>query len=250
MNKELSLVDLLGFIKKNIIVTLITAIAFSVITFAVSTTISTTEYTYSCSFTVDTYWNGDQDLLTPNGAYSAANYAVYSINTYKELLKGSKLLNEVIKDAGYENLISSDAARSFLVLENKPDTMIITAHFTSTNDELTQRLANSYAKIAPLRSKLSYSSLNVSEDAVRTNVQSTPVKLYTAVAFFLGATIVLVLLFFIESLDTRIKSASDVENKYKIANLGIIPNFYTGGGKNYKAYKKGAYVKNEAYTNY
>ena len=78
---------------------------------------------------------------------------------------------------------------------------------------------------------------------------STPVNLYTGLAFVAGATIVLFLLYIIESLDTRIKSAGEVEKRYNISNLGVIPNFYVGGGKDYKAYKKGALRRNEAYYN-
>ncbi len=246
--KEISLLDLLVFARKNLLVALIAAVICASVAFFAGKTISTTKYTYTCSFSVDTFWNSSEsETLSPSGAYSAANYAVYSINTHKVLLQGTDLLNAVIKDAGFEGSVSAELLRSLLYVSDAEDTLVINISLTSQNQKSIKKLAESYAKVAPQYSKLSYSSLILCENVRHSSTSSTPVNLYTAIAFVGGACIVLFLIFIIESLDTRVKSASEVEKRYNIANLGVIPNFYVGGGKDYKAYKKGARRKYEGY---
>ncbi len=248
--RELTVVEILGFVKKNLIVSLAAAVVFAIVAFLASSSIADTSYTYGCSFTVNTLWtNDDSEMLSPSGAYSAANYAVYSINTHKKYLEQTELLKAVIKDAGYENQISPEYLRSIIYISNEEDTMIINVSLSNSNKSAVEKLAKSYAKIAPKQAGLTYSSLLLFEPARHVGTTSTPVTLYTGLAFIAGAAIVLFLLFIIESLDTRVKSASEVEKRYNIANLGVIPNFYVGGGKDYKAYKKGALRRNEAYYN-
>ena len=248
--KEVSVIEILAFIKKNLVVSLAAAVIFAVVAYLAASSIADTTYTYGCSFTVDTFWNNENtETLSPSGAYSAANYAVYSINTHKKYLKGTKLLEDVIKDAGYENQISPEYLRSLIYISNEEDTLIINVTLSNSNKKAIEKLAKSYAKLAPKHSRLSYSSLLLFEATRHVGTSSTPVTLYTGLAFVAGAAIVLFLLYIIESLDTRIKSAGEVEKQYNISNLGVIPNFYVGGGKDYKAYKKGALRRNEAYYN-
>ena len=248
--KEVSVVEILAFIRKNLIVALAAAVIFAVVAYLATSSIADTTYTYGCSFTVDTFWNNESaETLSPSGAYSAVNYAVYSINTHKKYLTGTELLNAVIKDAGYEGQISPEYLRSLIYISNEDDTLIINVTLSNSNKAAIEKLAKSYAKLAPKYSRLGYSSLLLFEATRHVGTSSTPVTLYTCVAFVAGAAIVLFLLYIIESLDTRIKSASEVEKRYNISNLGVIPNFYVGGGKDYKAYKKGALRRNEAYYN-
>lgn len=248
LNKDLTLAEMLEFIKKNIVVIIVTAIAFAIITFIVSSALATTTYSYKCEYISETLWYEEEEVLTPSGAFSAANYAVYAINTQKKLLRGSALLNAAIEDAGYKGQISSGNFNSMISLSSEEDTLILSVTFSSTDKEAIRKLAESYAKLAPEYANMNYSSLEIFEPVAYAGSSSTPVPLYTFTAFVLGGLIALVLLYFIESLDNRIKSSAEVENKYGIVNLGIIPNLYVSGGKNYKAYKKGAKGNYEAYA--
>ncbi len=250
INNEVTLVDLFRFIKKNSLVALITAIIVATATYFAASYVAVSHYTYSCSFMVETYWNASnsEEILSPSGATNAVSYATMLIETQKDLLQGSDLLDEVVADAGYSGALSASGLRSLLSVTHKEDTFIINASITSQNNEAARNLIESYAKLAPSKSKiLSYSSLVLTEAPRNTGYKTTPVNVYTIIAFFLSGIIVLLGLYFIESLDTRVKSASEVERKYNLTNLGVIPNFYVGGGKNYKAYKKGARAKNESY---
>ncbi len=241
MNKDLSFAELLGFLKKNIIVVLITAVVFAVITYVIASSMAETTHSYTFSYEVTVLWNQEEDTLSPSGALTAANFAKAEINTLKEKMKGSKLLNAAIEKAGYKGRLSSGAFASMISFQTEADTNIIKVTVTNPNREGIKNLSNVYSELVPYSVERTYSSLQPLEPVTYAGAYTTPVKTYTMVAFAMGFAAMLVLLYFIEALDTKIKTAAEIEKKYEIANLGSVPNFFMSGGKNYKAYKKGGY---------
>ena len=228
MNKDLTLADLLQFIRKNIMVSIVTAFVFSIITYFVSSSMATTYYKYTLSYEVVVAWENVE--LSPSGALTAADFAENQMVAIKPRMKGTELLNDVIKEAGYEGAMNSGHLSSMISLENEENVPIINVTITSTNPGLLKYIKREYCALEPF------------EPVRYGGSSSTPVKSYTMSAFVLALLGILVLLYFIESLDTRVKTAAEVEKKYEIANLGIIPNFYLSRKSSYNkyGYQKGA----------
>ena len=240
MNKDLTLADLLQFIRKNIMVSIVTAFVFSIITYFVSSSMATTYYTYTLSYEVVVAWENVE--LSPSGALTAAGFAENQMVAIKPRMKGTELLNDVIKEAGYEGAMNSGLLSSMISLEREENVPIINVTITSTNPGMLKKLAHAYSALAPKYVKREYCALEPFEPVRYGGSSSTPVKSYTMSAFVLALLGILVLLYFIESLDTRVKTAAEVEKKYEIANLGIIPNFYLSRKSSYNkyGYQKGA----------
>ena len=240
MNKDLTLADLSQFIRKNIAVSIVTAFIFSIITYLVSSSMAVTTYTYSFSYEVVVAW--DNVDLSPSGAMTAADFAESQVAALKPRMKGTDFLKNVIKDAGYEGKLSVKALSTMISLSSEEDVPIINVDFSGTNPKLLKRLAHTYVALAPKHIKKVYVSLDPFEPVRYKNAYTTPVKTYTTSSFVLALLGILVLLYFVESLDTRVKSATEIEKKYEIANLGIIPNFYISKKNSYTkyGYQKGA----------
>ncbi len=254
LGKDVSLVDILSFIKKNIVIVLVSAVSVALVAFYITYVTGTTTYTYKGSLIVNTHWSEQKDnTLSPSGAYSDTNYAIYSINTYQELLKSREFLQLVLKDAGYNNYVSTGQVSSSIYFSSSEDAYIFYVNVKSANAEFAEKVAASFMKLAPQYASgyMTYSDLKTIDTPILSVVDKPSIAFYTAIAFVLAAVLTLVLLYLLEMLDTRVKSASEVEEKYGIPNLGIIPNFYVGGGSSYKEYrKKGARSSNEASYKY
>ena len=244
MNKDLTLADLLQFIRKNIMVSLITALVFSVITYFVSSSMAVTSYVYSLSYGVEVTW--DNVDLSPTGALTAADFARSQVTAIKPRLKGSALLKDVLKESGYDNYFKPEHVAGMMSVTNEENVPIIEIRFIGTNPKILRRLAHTYATLAPKHVQKSYCYIEAFEPVTYVGASSTPVKSYTMSAFVLSTLGILVLLYFIESLDTRVKSASEIEKKYEIPNLGVIPNFYLSNKNSYSRYS----YRKEATSNY
>lgn len=244
MNKDPTLADLLQFIRKNIVVSIVTALVFSVITYFVSSSMAITSYGYKLSYGVEVAWNNVE--LSPTGALTAADFAKNQVTTIKPRLKGSALLKEVLKESGYDKILKPDQVAAMMSVTNEENVPIIEIQFNGTNPEILRRLAHTYATLAPKHVQKSYCYIEAFEPVTYAGASSTPVKSYTMSAFILSTIGILVLLYFIESLDTRVKSAAEIEKKYAIPNLGVIPNFYLSNKNNYSRYS----YRKEATSNY
>lgn len=240
MNKDLTLADLLQFIRKNITVSIITGLFFSVITYFASSSMAVTAYNYSLSYEVVVAWENVE--LSPSGALTAADFAENQLTAIKPRMKGSELLNDVIKQAGYEGVLNTGHMTGMISLTSEENVPIININFSGPNAAIVERLAHTYSDLAPKYIQKEYCSIEPFEPVRYAGSNSTPVKSYTMTAFILGALGTIVILYFIESLDTRVKTAAEIERKYEIANLGIIPNFYLSKKSSYSqyGYKKGA----------
>ena len=234
MNKDLTLADLLQFIRKNIVVSIVTALIFSVITYFVSSSMAVTVYTYKLSYGIEVAWENVE--LSPSGALTAADFAKNQVTALKPRLKGTTLLKDVIKEAGYEKSLKPERLASMISISNEENVPILEISFTGTNPQALRRLAHTYSTLAPKHVRKSYCYIEAFEPVTYAGAFSTPVKSYTTSAFILGTLGILVLLYFIESLDTRVKSATEIEKKYEIPNLGVIPNFYINVKNSYSRY--------------
>ena len=240
MNKDLTLTDLLQFIRKNIAVSIVTALIFAVITYFVSSSMSVTTYKYTFSYEVAVAWENVE--LSPSGALTSANFAESQIPALKPRMKGSEFLKRVIEKAGYKGKLDARMLSSMITLSNEEEVPNINVDVSGTNRVAVKKLAEAYAELAPKYIKKTYVSLDQFEPVRFEGASSTPVKSYTMSAFVLALLGILILLYFIESLDTRVKSAAELEKKYEIPNLGVIPNFYISKKNSYSkyGYRKGA----------
>ncbi len=252
LDKDVSLLDILSFIKKNIVIVLVSAISVALVAFYIFYTTGTTTYSYKGSLIVNTRWS-EKDNLSPSGAYNDTNYAINSINTYQELLKSNAFLQLVVEDAGYKGTISASQAGASIFFTSSEDAFVFYVNVKSANPQFAERIAKSFIKLAPSYASdyITYSDLKAIDTPTLSSIDKPSTIFYTAIAFVLAAVITLILLYLLQMLDTRVKSASEVEEKFGISNLGIIPNFYVGGGSNYKEYrKKGARSSNETSYKY
>jgi len=188
--------------------------------------------TYRSSFTA--YINnksGTESTTLTNSDLLAAQSLV---NTYSAILISQPVLEDAAAQAGlimtYEEL---SAAVSTSTVD---DTEIIQINVTMEDPQMALDLAQALVDIAPgyVSKIVEGSSMQVVAPPVLPDKIYAPnYKRNAAIGVILGAVLVIAVVVITELVDNRVKSESELEERYGIAVMGVIPDLVEAKKKNY-----------------
>lgn len=158
------------------------------------------------------------------------------VSTYRELLKSSKIVRQVIGNLGID--MSEDALKGSISVQAKSDANILEISVTNTDPELAAQIANELATVFSEQVKEEYFKINNVQVIDVAEVEENPSNINHAkdiiIFAFIGIVVAAAYVLIANMLDTTVKSAEDIEKLCSVTVLASIPleNFETKrGGK-------------------
>lgn len=180
--------------------------------------------TYSASIKLFAYSNTDRvstDASISNQEFAASRDIV---NTDIYILRSDTILEMVIKDLGLNT--SASTIRSMISASQIPDTIAFQVTVNSDDPNLSAKIANSIAKIAPTEVAriVNAGGISVIDYAkVPTSASSPNTKKNIMMGLLAGFAVSFALFFIYELFDSTITDAKDLEREFELPILGTIP---------------------------
>lgn len=221
MEETIDLREYFAIIKKRFwIIGLISVIAM-VISGVISFFVLSPVYEAKSTLIVNTEKNEDTQMITGDQFNVTQKLAV----TYGEIIKSRTVLEDVIKnlklDYEYENLTDN------VTVSPVKDTQIISISVQDTNPKKARDIANEIPKVFEKEVKriTKANDIQVIDKAILPQNPIKPNKMMNVlIAAVLGMMIGLFVVFLIEYLDNKIKTAQDIEKHLGLSVIGVIPN--------------------------
>lgn len=221
MEETISLKEIFEVLKKRVVLIISLIIGAAIISAFISFFILTPNYESSTQFIV----NQKQQDPTVQYNVNDVRLNVELINTYNEIIKSPRILNQVVEEL--------ELPFSVAILQNKirvasPDSsQVVTVTATDPNPELATQISNTIIEVfqEEIPALMNVDNVQVLSPAVTANdpIPVSPNKsLNVAIAMVLGAMIGIGLAFLLEYLDNTIKSEEDIEKRLQVPILGII----------------------------
>ena len=220
MEETIDLREYFGIIKKRFwIIALITTIAI-VVSWIISFCVLKPVYEAKSTLIVNTEKTQESQSITGDQFSVTQKLAV----TYGEIIKSRIVLEQVINnlklETSYENLAGQ------ITVSPVKDTQIISISVQDTNREKATNIANEIPKVFTEEAKriTKANDVQVIDKAIVPNSPIKPNKIMNmAISAVLGIMIGLFIVFLIEYLDNKIKTAQDIENHLGLPVLGVVP---------------------------
>lgn len=210
---------------------LVAAIGFSVASFAITPTYSSSIMLYvnNSSFSV-----GDVGVsISSSQLVAAQNLA----KTYTVLLKNRTTLERIIDETGVD--YTWEAVYGMIESTLVNETEVIRVTVTCENPYEAEVIANGIARVLPQRVAeiVAGASMEVVDSAiVNTSKVAPSITLYTAVGFLLGMLLAIGILTVSALMDNTIHDEEYVINTYGLPILAKVPNLMDSGSKKYGYY--------------
>lgn len=148
------------------------------------------------------------------------------VNTYSELVKSPRILDEVSKELNRQ--YSSSEITSMLTVTNQADSQVLNISVDSKSGSDSEKIANKIAKVFSneVPDIMSVDNVSILSKAEGTATKVAPKPLVNLViGLIVGLILALLVIFIKEMIDKRIKTEEDVENELDIPVLGSIQKF-------------------------
>ncbi|MCI2946955.1 protein tyrosine kinase modulator [Staphylococcus caledonicus] len=145
------------------------------------------------------------------------------VNTYSEILKSPRILDEVAKK---HDDYSSSKLNKMISVNTEAESQILNVSVRASNEEKSEKLANDVAKVFK---KQIPDIMNVDNVTVLSNANGTATKVSPKITtnivggLLLGLIIAALIVALKEMFDKRIRTEEDVERELEIPVLGSIP---------------------------
>ncbi len=196
--------------------------------------------TYRSGFTA--YVNNKQgkqttDYLT-NSDVAAAKQLVL---TYQSIIKSSSILTTAAKSIGIDQSYESLAKR--VSTEVKDETEIISVYVVDTDPQFAYDYAQAISKTAPtyMSQIVEGSSMKIIDVPEYNETRFEPSYIrYAIIGFLIGALIVIIFVIIRYFMDDTVKNEGEVENKFALPILGVIPDVTkaSNNGSDYYYYEQ------------
>lgn len=200
--------------------------------------------TYRCSFTA--YVN-NQHSQSGTGSLSQSdiNAAKQLVNTYVKVIKSNAILTAAAEAAGMD--VTYGKLQKMVSAEVQGETEIIAVYVVDEDPETAYILANAIAKIAPsyMTNIVEGSSMKIIDYPMYNDSRYKPNYLkYALLAFLIGVVLVIIKVVIDYFRDDNISDESELENRFGLPILGIIPDVLESTAASKKG---GYYAYNYAY---
>lgn len=223
--KVIYLGPIIASVKKHLAIILAVAVVLGIGSYVYSRFFITPIYRTSFSIYVNnrSEINQKADSLTNQDVYASKSLA----NTYANILTTRKVLVTAAKEIGED--FSYKQLTDMVSTQVMNDTEIITVYVKSESPELCQKLAQSIIDVASVEisSMIEGSSMSVIDDPYLPVNIYYPSPIKNAVMFFIiGAIVTLIIIIITAFFDNRIKREDEVEERFGISKLGVVPNIH------------------------
>ena len=221
MEETIDLREYFAIIKKRFwIIAIITVVAM-VVSGVISFFMLSPVYESKSTLIVNTEKNEETQMITGDQFSVSQKLAV----TYGEIIKSRAVLESVISnlklDSEYEDLVEK------ITVSPVKDTQIISISVQDTNPKKARDIANEIPKVFEKEVKriTKANDIQVIDKAILPENPIKPNKIMNvAIAAVLGMMIGLFVVFVLEYLDNKIKTAQDIEKHLGLSVIGVIPN--------------------------
>lgn len=234
-----SLEKIVKLIRKNFLIILAVALLFSALMYYYKKNNTVPVYTSYTELYVNTVYKEDGSLSS--GISAERNY----VSTYIELLNTVKYSNHVYNYLSEEDkkLTTPDGIYQSLTIGSKNETEIIFVRVYNTNKELAYNIAKAVEGCTSdyLFNEFGVERINVVDYARITGVSSVSYKRSVVIGFALGALFAFFIVFVKDLYDYRLRSFSEIKERYNLPVLGMVPTFdsrASASNSKYKYYSK------------
>ena len=219
---EINLFPLLKEILKKSWIIVIVGVVFAIAFFGV--TKLTVKPTYRCSFTA--YVNNQQVKMSDSSLTNSDIMASKElVKTYSEILKSRTILKKAAENLGLNN--SYAQLQSMVTTEIQNETEIITVYVVHKDPQVAYDLANEIAKISPqyMANIVEGSSMRVIDYPEYSDAKFKPSYFrYALLGLLIGVLLVIVILVVRFLSDDTVKNENEVETRFGLPILGVIPD--------------------------
>ncbi len=233
---EINIVPLLLYLLKNLWIILLVGIVTGALAFA-GTKIFV-KPTYRCSFTA--YVNNKLANVNTDGlTQSDVSAAKQLVQTYSTVLTSNNVMSEAIKSKGLSYDVN--ALKGMVSTEIQPNTEIIKVYVVAKSPEDAFEAAVAIAGVSPkvMADIIEGSSMKIVEYPQMPDGIYTPdYKKYVILGFGAGVLLTLIILVILYLKNDTVKSESELENRFSVPVLGVIPdvNSVSNGKSGYYYY--------------
>lgn len=173
-------------------------------------------------------WQSNEEG-TDSGNLNTSDLALFSqlVNDYEQLAKSRLVTGTVADELGLDDTQATKLAGQISV-STKQNTRLLLLTVQSTDPQFAASAANKLAQVFSdvVIEKMNVGSVNLIDEAVVPQNPVSPNKtMNLAIGLVLGVMIGVGLVFLIEMLDTRVRTADQVAAITNYALLGVIPEF-------------------------
>lgn len=195
--------------------------------------------TYRCSFTA--YVNNQHK--SENLTYQDINAGKQLVDTYVNVIRSNKILSAAAESAGLDIPVGTLKKTVSASVQN--ETEVIAVYVEHSDPQTAYILANAIANTAPsyMSDIVVGSSMKIIDYPMYSDERYKPnyVK-FSLFGFLLGAVLVVIKVIVSTLTDDKAKSVQDIEDRFSLPILGVIPDVLQSSdekGKGYYAYGYG-----------
>ncbi len=234
---QIDLIELGRTIWKNALKIIIAALVCGIITLAV--TVFVIKPTYRVSFSA--YVNNrttSESVSTINSSDVSASQVI--AKTYSSIITSRDIINAAIIKSGVdESIYQYEYVKGCISTSVDDGTQLINVYVTLENAEDAYALAEAISEVAPEYASeiVEGTSMKIVDSPVLPTHHFSPnIKKNTAVGAAGGFMLMLLYIVVSFLMDQTVKNEEDVERKFGIPVIGIIPDFETAGHNGYSNY--------------
>lgn len=236
MQDSLDIIELISILLKRIWIIILSTVLCTVVTFIFFKFVVAPTYTAETLLYVN---NNNQYSGANNVNLNDINASQKLVSTYIVILQNDRTIEQVAQkcDLQYDDL---KEIRKMITMKAVNNTEVLSIAVTSKNPELSAKMANTMAKLAPneIIRVVKAGSVEVISQAISPQKPSGPKSMRNSIiGGLLGLILSSFCILLIELLDITVKGEEDLIQHYNVAVLGEIPDFYSvpkGGYKNYE----------------
>ncbi|MFA5692252.1 MAG: Wzz/FepE/Etk N-terminal domain-containing protein [Acholeplasmataceae bacterium] len=224
MDQGISLSDLFGLVKANILLILLITIFTTALAGAYAFTMIETKYSSTSEMMVLIYAGTNEDATNPNYQINAGQF----VETTVSLIKSDTIINELrasnIVDIP-ENMTNNQIKKATTV-NSKVNSFIITISFTNKDKVLAQDMADAITETTVL-----YLGSQFNGNFIKTTNASNPIPqttnklLYTIVGGLIGLALSAIIILVNRFLRNTYRTKEELEKGIEIQVLGVIPEY-------------------------
>ncbi|MDF3003687.1 MAG: lipopolysaccharide biosynthesis protein [Oscillospiraceae bacterium] len=234
MQDSIDIIELASILLKRIWIIILVTILFAATVFGVFKFLVPPTYTAQTLLYVN---NNNQYSGISNVNLNDLNASQKLVNTYIVILQNDKIIEQVAQRCNLQYEELKDVSR-MITMKSVNNTEVFSISVTSTSPELSAKMANTMAGMAPeeIIRVVKAGSVEVISQAEPPAKPSGPNSVRNGV---IGGLLGLILscgcVLLYEMLDITVKGEEDLVSHYNVAVLGEIPDFYSvpKGGYNY-----------------
>jgi len=218
---EINLPELVKLLVNKVWIVMLAAVICCSTVLLYTVNFVTPQYEASVTMYVNNKSNQEGNAITSNDLTVATKL----VNTYINIIKSDRVLEKVIAETGAS--IGSSSLRKMISAESLNDTEMFRVTVTNQEPELSAKLANAIADIAPaeISQIIQGSSAEIVDYAKVPTTRSSPNYSMTGVlGFAVGALLAVAVVILAHMLDVRVKSEDDLLEICSVPVLGTIPD--------------------------